>query len=53
MDHSKSDECGGEGGGSGGKFSVYCIIFFFYRDKYEYFYSGTEIFIFVVAVVVL
>ena len=53
MDHSKSDECGGEGGGRGGKFSVYSIIFFFHRDKYEYFYSGTEIFIFVVAVVVL
>ena len=42
MDHLKSDECGGEGEGRGGKFSVYTIMFFFHRDKHEYFYSGAE-----------
>ena len=51
MDHLKSDECGGEGEGGEENFWVYTILFFFHRDKHEYFYSGAEIFIVVVVVV--
>ena len=49
MDHLKSDECGGEGREM---FSLHDHIFFFQRDKHEYFYSGAEIFIFFIVVVV-
>ena len=48
MDHLKSDECGGEGREM---FSLHDHIFF-PCDKHEYFYSGAEIFIFFIIVVV-
>ena len=50
MDHLKSEGVWWGGEGRRGKFSVYTISFFFHRDKHEYFYSGAEIFIFVVVV---
>ena len=50
MDYLKSDECGGGGRGRE-SFSLHDHIFL-YCDNHEYFYSGAEIFISVVVVVV-